>query len=283
MSISKYSILITNDDGPESPFLIPFLDAVAVRPWCKELRVVVPCEEQSWIAGSITRFKPLFVSARQFGKHSGFTVSGTPSDCASLGIFNLYASKPDFVFSGINMGTNAGLPYFLSSGTVAGAVSASLAGLPAIAVSALLPPEVYQPWAARNFTSVGNAHQDWKRLSRVSVSICETLISSQTITEVDLFSINIPWEASENTRVVMTRLEKAQFQAIFTSTGPNQYRHRSEKLKIPKHLSPLEVSVQGLAQGIGDLECLERKEISVTPICYNLTSSIRNIPSMVVK
>ncbi|MCB0309779.1 MAG: 5'/3'-nucleotidase SurE, partial [Bdellovibrionales bacterium] len=113
--MKKYKILISNDDGPASPLLVPFIKAVKALPICSEVRIVVPAKERSWIAKALTRFDPLTVTPHTFGDLPGFTVSGsgalggTPADCVSLGINNLYRDPPNLVLSGINMGNNAGL------------------------------------------------------------------------------------------------------------------------------------------------------------------------------
>ncbi|HNW84994.1 MAG TPA: 5'/3'-nucleotidase SurE, partial [Candidatus Cryosericum sp.] len=65
---------------------------------------------------------------------TAWAVSGTPVDCAMLGLDALIDQPVDVVFSGINHGDNLGddLPY---SGTVSGAYEAFLSGYPSIAFS----------------------------------------------------------------------------------------------------------------------------------------------------
>ena len=116
--METYRILVTNDDGPKSPLLIPFLQALRAQAWCSELHAVFPAEEQSWISQAVSRFKPVFVEAVSFGVFPGYLVSGTPADCVGLGLHHLYATVSDYVFSGINLGTNATLPFYLNSGTL---------------------------------------------------------------------------------------------------------------------------------------------------------------------
>ncbi len=81
-----------------------------------------------------------------------YSCSGTPADCVFLGATEL-SSRPELVISGINHGPNLAddVNY---SGTVAGAVEASLLGIPALAVSLALDHE--QPLARRHWASAAD-------------------------------------------------------------------------------------------------------------------------------
>ena len=64
---------------------------------------------------------------------TAYAISGTPSDCAKLGM-QLMGEWPDLVVSGINHGSNLGTDT-LYSGTVGAAMEAAIYGVKAIAVS----------------------------------------------------------------------------------------------------------------------------------------------------
>jgi 5'-nucleotidase len=61
-------------------------------------------------------------------------VDGTPTDCVMLGLGELLDARPDFVFSGVNHGSNLG-DDVLYSGTVAAAMESAILGIPSIALS----------------------------------------------------------------------------------------------------------------------------------------------------
>jgi 5'-nucleotidase len=61
-------------------------------------------------------------------------VDGTPTDCVALAVGALLEGKPDCVLSGVNHGPNMGEDV-LYSGTVAGAMEATILGIPSVAVS----------------------------------------------------------------------------------------------------------------------------------------------------
>jgi 5'-nucleotidase len=125
------TILITNDDGFESPGLLAL--AEALRPLGRVI-VTAPTREKSACAHSMTLSHPLrFVELDDdFYKLD----DGTPTDCIFLALNALFkeGEKPDLVVSGINRGSNMGedITY---SGTVGGAMEGVLQGIPSIAIS----------------------------------------------------------------------------------------------------------------------------------------------------
>jgi 5'-nucleotidase len=121
-------ILVTNDDGVDSPGLAAL--AVALAP-LGEVTVVAPMKETSAIGHALTLHNPLRLERV---RDRVFAVDGTPTDCVTLGVFTVLGSLPDLVVSGINRGLNIGddVTY---SGTVGGALEAVLLGVPGVAVS----------------------------------------------------------------------------------------------------------------------------------------------------
>jgi 5'-nucleotidase len=94
--------------------------------------VVAPAHEMSAASHSLTLTRPLRIE-RIDDRH--FSIDGTPTDCVTLAMNHLLKDGlPDIVVSGINKGGNLGEDVSYS-GTVAGALEASIYGLPGIAVS----------------------------------------------------------------------------------------------------------------------------------------------------
>jgi 5'-nucleotidase len=125
-------ILITNDDGYQSPALHALARAmVAVG------RVTVFAPDHNWSAAGHTKtmHKPLRVSQSVMDDGTPlYITTGTPSDCVGLALLGIVPERPDIVISGINNGSNLGQD-ITYSGTVAGAMEAAVIGLPAIAAS----------------------------------------------------------------------------------------------------------------------------------------------------
>src|SRR5262245_12591008 len=112
-------ILVTNDDGVDSPALLPLARELAKL---APIRVVVPAGERSWIGKAISRWDELRVSRSDRDGIEVFAVGGFPADCTNLGVHSLFDSPPELVVSGVNIGLNVGLGFFLSSGTVGAAM-----------------------------------------------------------------------------------------------------------------------------------------------------------------
>lgn len=122
-------ILITNDDGIHAPGLAA-LERIAAAIG-DEVWVVAPETDQSGLAHSLTLHDPLRVRDAGERRHA---VGGTPTDCVIMAVRELMPEPPDLVLSGVNAGLNIAddVTY---SGTVAGAIEATLLGIPAIALS----------------------------------------------------------------------------------------------------------------------------------------------------
>ncbi|XVF63121.1 hypothetical protein PTKIN_Ptkin09bG0063400 [Pterospermum kingtungense] len=133
-SNERPTILVTNDDGIDAIGL-KALVSVLVSTNRFNVLVCAPQMEMSAISHSITWLVPVSAKQVEMDGATAFMVSGTPADCASLGISSvLFSSVPDLVICGINQGSNCGYHIFYS-GTVAGAREAFVNGVPALSIS----------------------------------------------------------------------------------------------------------------------------------------------------
>jgi 5'-nucleotidase len=139
-------ILITNDDGVDSPGIRALIDVLAAE---NAIVVVAPSGNRSGVSHAITADEAITMERRDDAPVLSYACSGTPADCVFLGSTEL-AQRPELVISGINLGPNLAddVNY---SGTVAGAVEASLLGIPALAVS--LASNHEEPLARRYWES----------------------------------------------------------------------------------------------------------------------------------
>jgi len=122
-------ILLTNDDGIEAPGLA-VLERIAGE-LARELWVVAPEHDQSGVSHSISLHHPLRLTERGERRWS---VSGTPGDCAVMALSYLMPEPPQLLLSGVNRGVNLGLETVFS-GTVGGAMTGMMLGIPSIALS----------------------------------------------------------------------------------------------------------------------------------------------------
>src|SRR5690606_38059103 len=129
MSKPVKRVLLTNDDGWRGPGF-QVLEEIA-HEIAEEVWLVSPDLDQSGVSMSISVHHPLRV--HQFEERR-FSVSGTPSDCILLGVAELLPAKPDLILSGVNRGANIS-DSVAYSGTIGGALTGTLLGIPAIALS----------------------------------------------------------------------------------------------------------------------------------------------------
>lgn len=130
----NYRILLSNDDGIDSPLLHALHDALAALP-NTEVVVSAPSENQSG-SSQASDGTPLIVERYyRDGAFFGYSIHGRPADAVRFGIVELSDPAPfDLVVSGINRGANVGDVSHLS-GTVGAAMEGLYHGIPAIAVS----------------------------------------------------------------------------------------------------------------------------------------------------
>ncbi len=123
-------ILITNDDGIHSDGLIKLEEALKD---VGDVYVVAPASEMSGASHSLTLARPLRI--RQLDDRH-WSVDGTPTDCVTLALNKILneAERPDICVSGINHGGNLGDDASYS-GTVAGAMEATILSVPGVALS----------------------------------------------------------------------------------------------------------------------------------------------------
>ena len=127
---SMTRILITNDDGIHSDGLIKLEEALKQL---GDVFVVAPAAEMSGASHSLTLARPLRI--RQLDDRH-WAIDGTPTDCVTLALNKILSEdqRPHICVSGINHGGNLG-DDATYSGTVAGALEATILGVPGLALS----------------------------------------------------------------------------------------------------------------------------------------------------
>lgn len=128
----KKRIVLTNDDGIESSYLLALYTALLPEYECI---VVAPAEERSATSHAISLNRHIEVEPFVYeGKEIGYRVWGTPADCVKLALCELLSEKPDLIVSGVNRGANVGVSVYYS-GTVSAAREGALVGIPSLALS----------------------------------------------------------------------------------------------------------------------------------------------------
>ncbi len=233
-------ILCTNDDGYMATGLRVLTEAAGAL---GEVRVVAPDREQSASSHSLTMHFPLRV---RMVNESAHHVDGTPTDCVALAVGELLQRRPDLVLSGINHGPNMGEDV-LYSGTVAGAMEATILGIPAVAVS----------YAGRDFAGIPAYRPLLERLLPQLVKRGE--FPAETLLNVNLPAI----DPSEVRGVRVTRL------------GRRVYTDSITRARDPNGREYFWIGgggVQWSAHEGTDFRAVEEGYVSVTPLHLDLTN-----------
>jgi 5'-nucleotidase len=179
-------ILVTNDDGIHSDGLIKLEEAMKEL---GEVYVVAPAAEMSGASHSLTLARPLRI--RQIDERH-WTVDGTPTDCVTLAVNTILTPEqfPDICVSGINQGGNLGEDASYS-GTVAGALEATILSIPGLAFSLV---------ATENFDFTDAAHFAVKAVRKVL---------DEGLPEGTLLNINLPPGRVRGVRVTTQGIKNA--------------------------------------------------------------------------
>ena len=180
-------ILLTNDAGIFSDGLIKLEEALRE---VGEVYTVAPASEMSGASHSLTLARPLRIR-RIDERH--WMVDGTPTDCVTLALNKILGQDelPDICVSGINHGGNLG-DDATYSGTVAGALEATILGVPGLAFSLV---------ARENF--------DFTEAARFAVTAVRKALTER-MPEGTLLNINIPAGTIKGVRVTRQGLKNAR-------------------------------------------------------------------------
>lgn len=128
-----YHILVTNDDGIESPGIQTLAESLKA---VGQVHLVAPCRERSGSSMSVALGDELHVRpVERDGATIGRCVDTSPAGTVMLAVSALAPEGGfDLVVSGINRGANVGTASHMS-GTIGAAMMGAFYGLPAVAVS----------------------------------------------------------------------------------------------------------------------------------------------------
>ncbi len=249
-------ILLTNDDGINSPGLRAAAEALSTLGW---VTVVAPREQSSGAGRSLPSNTGGAIHAhrQQIGgdRWEVFAVDGTPAQAVQHGILELVPRLPDLVVSGINYGENVGSGITIS-GTVGAALEAASFGIPALAVSLETPKEYHLSHSA----DINFAAAYFTRL------FAELIFKQHLPPDVDVMKVDVPATATFGTRWQVTRLSRQRYympikpeREKLTDRRKVDYRRQLEA--DPEPDSDVAAIVSG---GF----------VSVTPLSLDLTSRV---------
>jgi 5'-nucleotidase len=258
MSEHKARILVTNDDGIDSPGLWAAVDALAPL---GELWVSAPRSQSTSFARSTPPITDGKIERRTImykGKEwQAYSVGATPAQVVQYSLFEIMPAKPDLVFSGINYGANTGSD-ITRSGTIGAALEAASYGIPAMAVSMQVTEE-------ETFTH--SERVDFSVAGIFSAFFARQCLSETFLDDVHVLKVEVPAGATQDTPWQVARLTPASLYlpippARSDWTQPNMIKYR------------METDYQHFAVDTDSYVVFVKKMVAVTPLSLDLTSRI---------
>lgn len=247
------SLLLTNDDGIDSPALLPTYRALAAI--VDHVTVVVPHIERSWIGKAISRHDEILMRTEVRDGVEITTTTGYPADCTQAGLFNTGHPLPDMVVSGINIGANHSTAFLFGSGTVGAAIESALVGVPAIALSASSAADNFGPW--NSFMRSADSTSTWETIAAVSAGLVATVLSAGFPSDVDVLTVNLPEGVSASSPLAVAPLGHTGYGQLFKEHKPGVLKH-----DWVSDVGP----VAGADISTSDIELCHRGSIVVTPL-----------------
>jgi len=244
-------ILVTNDDGVDSPGLLALAQALRQ---VGRVTVIAPDSNRSAIGRGITIHNPLHLDEVTLADGTpAFATDGTPVDCVRFATTPVVDDPPDVVVSGVNLGVNLGddVTY---SGTVAAALEGMLMGWPAIAVSAEATDRRAMQWD-------GTAY-DFRVAASFAARLVPIVLDPGFPPRV-ILNVNVPGRGPEDVS-----------EAWVTRLGRRVYR--DELRLVSEEGGRRRYSIYGPVAGYQreqgtDFAAIEAGAVSVTPMHFDLT------------
>ncbi len=247
-------LLISNDDGIFSLGVRTLANALVQEG--HEVTVVCPDRERSATGHGLTLHRPIradIVEGIFQPQVIAWSCSGTPADCVKFALSAVLETRPDFIFSGINHGSNLGTD-ILYSGTVSAAMEGIIEGIPSVAISlaSFTSPEF--PTAA-NFACQLVTH-----------------LAKYPLPQATLLNVNVPPVKQAEVKGVMVtrqglRRYVESFEKRFDPRGKSYYWLAGEvieEIEQPEHMHlPSDIPT--------DVQAIRENYITITPLQYNLT------------
>ncbi len=258
MKNNKPQILLTNDDGIDSPGLWAAAESLSEIGY---VWVAAP-REQSSAAGrsmpltsdGLIHIKELVVNGKEW---KIYAVGGSPAQTVQHAIFEIMPTKPDIVVSGINYGLNLGQGITVS-GTVGAAMEAASYNIPALAVSLD---------TAKEYHLSHSNEIDFNTAAYFTAYFAKQLLSKKLDPLVHILKIDLPANSTIDTEWEITNLSPIRYYV----PDPPQRDSWDEptslgyKMQEDASLFPENSDVHTV---------LSKGNISVTPVNLNMTSKV---------
>jgi 5'-nucleotidase len=256
MDIARKQILLTNDDGIESPGLWAAAEALSALGF---VTVAAPAQQFSGAGRCHPIQSDGIITPRQLqiGRQiwTAYAVDGSPAQSVVYGVLDILPRRPDLIVSGINYGENVGTT-ITSSGTVGAALEGAGFGIPAMAVSLQITDGNYVGYSREvSFSTAGY----FTRL------FAERILTAGLPADVHVLKLDVPHCATPQTpwRVVRQSLQpyymaRTHRNGSLDSPGPIGY-----DIQFETEGHPTDTDVHAVAID---------QVVAVTPLSIDMTS-----------
>ena len=201
-SMEKPQILLTNDDGIQSPGLWAAAEALSALGY---VTVAAPREQSSGMGRSLPGTSDGIIRPETLVVHGQawtvYAVGGSPAQAVLHAILEIMPQPPDLVVSGINYGENIGTGVTIS-GTVGAAMEAAALGYKALAVS-LETDQKYHLSYSREI--------DFSAAAQFTSQFARMLLDKKFPEDVQLLKVEVPSDAASDTPWEICRLTRQRY------------------------------------------------------------------------
>ena len=255
---SKPRILLTNDDGIQSPGLWAAAAALAA---VGHVTVAAPQDQSSGMGRSLPSTSSGIIAEQKLRVNGQewtvYAVNGSPAQAVQHGVLEIMPKKPNLVVSGINYGENVGLGTTIS-GTVGAAMEAASLGIPALAISLE---------AAQRYHLSYSQEVDFSVAAHFTAFFGRILLAKKMPDDVQLLKVDVPSDATPETAWLVTRVAR---QGYYEPLAPQR-----QSWNVAARLGYKEVAVLDGEDEDSDVVVLRKhRKVAVTPISLDMTSRV---------
>lgn len=264
MEKRRYQILLTNDDGINSPGLWAAAEALSRLGY---VTVAAPRDNSTSMGRSMPPASDgkLTSVKMRIGEQdwSVYAVGGTPAQAVFHAVEELLPQKPDLVVSGINYGENVGSGITIS-GTVMAALEGAAAGIPALAVSAQLLENTFFDYSNLDFSGAAYFTEFFARKLLESREQGSPVAGEQ---DVAVLKVDVPFQATPDTPWRITRQSLHRYYRA--SVDPRGSFEENASIKVRVDVKPGETPEDTDVHTL-----LFDHVVSVTPISLDMTARV---------
>jgi 5'-nucleotidase len=258
MSMKPRQILVTNDDGIQSPGLWTAASALSELGF---VNVVAPRDQFSGAGRSLPITSDGLIQTQTMhvnGKDwKVYAVGGTPAQAVLHAVFEILPDPPELVVSGINYGENLGTGITVS-GTVGAALEAASLGIPALAISLETERQYHLSYSEEvDFSTAGYFTAYFARL----------LVERRMLPDVSVLKVDVPSDATPDTPWEVTRLSRKRY---YIPTPPE--RESWDQPGIVGYQVSGDPSQDNVDTDVYALRV--KRVVAVTPLSLDLTSRV---------